>query len=80
MAHNAIPLLGGKSVHCINEQQMAEAQFGTGDVPIAELARVTEIAAKARSDYETARSEYLNAYQKLESLVGMPLEELVSEQ
>ncbi len=25
MAHSAIPLLGGKSVHCINEQQMAEA-------------------------------------------------------
>lgn len=25
MAHNTIPLLGGKSVHCINEQQMSEA-------------------------------------------------------
>lgn len=26
MAHDPIPLLGGKSVHCINEQQMAEAR------------------------------------------------------
>lgn len=25
MAPDPIPLLGGKSVHCINEQQMAEA-------------------------------------------------------
>lgn len=25
MDPNQIPLLGGKSVHCINEQQMAEA-------------------------------------------------------
>lgn len=25
MALDPIPLLGGKSVHCINEQQMAEA-------------------------------------------------------
>lgn len=25
MVHDPIPLLGGKSVHCINEQQMAEA-------------------------------------------------------
>jgi hypothetical protein len=25
VADNPIPLLGGKSVHCINEQQMAEA-------------------------------------------------------
>lgn len=26
MAPEPIPLLGGKSVHCINESQMAEAQ------------------------------------------------------
>lgn len=26
MAPEPIPLLGGKSVHCINEQQMAEAR------------------------------------------------------
>ena len=25
MARDSIPLMGGKSVHCINEQQMAEA-------------------------------------------------------
>jgi hypothetical protein len=25
VAHETIPLMGGKSVHCINEQQMAEA-------------------------------------------------------
>lgn len=25
MVHDPIPLLGGKSVHCINEQQMEEA-------------------------------------------------------
>ena len=25
MDHDTIPLLGGKSVHCINEQQMEEA-------------------------------------------------------
>jgi len=58
-------------------QEMAEAQFRQGDVPIAELARVTEIASKARSDYETSRSQYLNAYKKLEVLVGAPLTSLV---
>lgn len=26
MAINPVPLLGGKSVHCINEQQMAEGR------------------------------------------------------
>ena len=33
MAHESIPLMGGKSVHCINEQQMAEAWRLTEDEP-----------------------------------------------
>lgn len=31
MDREPIPLLGGKSVHCINEQQMAEARRITGE-------------------------------------------------
>ena len=33
MAHDSIPLMGGKSVHCINEQQMAEAWRLTEEEP-----------------------------------------------
>ena len=35
MAIETIPLLGGKSVHCINEQQMAEANRLAEDDPIS---------------------------------------------
>ena len=35
MAHETIPLLGGKSVHCINEQQMEEAARLTEEDPIS---------------------------------------------
>ncbi len=35
MALNPIPLLGGKSVHCINEQQMAEAIRLVEEDPVA---------------------------------------------
>ena len=35
MAHNTIPLLGGKSVHCINEQQMEEAVRLAEDDPVS---------------------------------------------
>ena len=35
MAIETIPLLGGKSVHCINEQQMAEANRLSEDDPIS---------------------------------------------
>lgn len=58
-------------------QGMADAQFNQGDIPIAELARVTEISAKAQSDYETARSDYIAAYKKLEVVTGSPLHSLV---
>ena len=35
MAPDPIPLLGGKSVHCINEQQMAEAWRLAEEDPIS---------------------------------------------
>lgn len=35
MAHETIPLLGGKSVHCINEQQMAEALRLADEEPVS---------------------------------------------
>ena len=35
MAPEPIPLLGGKSVHCINEQQMAEAWRLKEDDPVS---------------------------------------------
>ncbi len=35
MATETIPLLGGKSVHCINEQQMAEALRLVNDDPVS---------------------------------------------
>ncbi len=35
MAPETIPLLGGKSVHCINEQQMAEAWRLFEDDPVS---------------------------------------------
>lgn len=35
MAHEPISLLGGKSVHCINEQQMEEALRLAEEDPVA---------------------------------------------
>ena len=48
MAHNTISLLGGKSVHCINEQQMEEA---------ARLAEVDPVSApKIRQQLKSVES------------------------
>ena len=48
MAFKPIPLLGGKSVHCINESQMAEAERMAGDDPDSSAkiqARLNEVEA-----------------------------------
>jgi len=56
--------------------RMAEAEFAQGDIPVSELARVTEIASKARAEYETARYDYITAYAQLENLLGTRLNTL----
>ena len=60
--------------------QMAEAEFTQAAIPVSELARVSEIAAKARADYESARSAYLSLFAQLENALGVRLAELLSSQ
>ncbi|MEM6335368.1 MAG: TolC family protein [Bacteroidota bacterium] len=49
---------------------MAETAFAQGDLPVSELARVTEIAARAHEAFETARTEYLIAFGQLNVMMG----------
>jgi hypothetical protein len=54
VADNPIPLLGGKSVHCINEQQMSEAFRLTEEDP--ESSPKIQLALK-RLESELSRNE-----------------------
>ncbi len=58
-------------------QQMAETEFSQAAIPVSELARVSEIAAKAHADYESARSAYLSLFAQLENALGVRLAELL---
>lgn len=60
-------------------EQMAETEFAQADIPVSELARVTEIASKAQAEYETARSSYLSLYAQLENLLGVSLDQFDSQ-
>jgi outer membrane protein TolC len=62
-----------KSEHkATQESNLKEAQlkYETGEVPIMELARITEIATKAQEEYELARKELIEAVFLLSELVG----------
>ncbi len=48
----------------------AELRYKTGEVPIMEMARVAEIATKAKEDYELTKKEFREAMFLLFELVG----------
>lgn len=57
-------------------REMADIEFTNGDITIAELARVSEIEAKSKSDYISATSAYRSWYGQLEVRIGIRLSEL----
>jgi outer membrane protein TolC len=50
--------------------QMVEKEFQNGVVPVSEYSRISEIAGRAESDFETARVDFINGYMILEEIVG----------
>ena len=55
---------------------MADKQFAQSDITIADYSDILAIASKADSDYEIAKRDFYNWYEQLETLVGIPLENL----
>ena len=51
--------------------QMVEKEFSNGIVSVTEYTRISEIYARAESDFENVRTEFLTSYMLLEEMVGM---------
>ncbi len=51
--------------------EVAEKSFQKGTITIDEYSRVSEIESRTESDYETARMNFLTAYQTLQVMVGI---------
>lgn len=49
---------------------MVEKEFSNGVVNVTEFSRISEITARAESDFETARIDFITAYLVLEEIVG----------
>lgn len=52
---------------------LVETAFQQGTIELDQVARVTEVAARARAAYADARIDYLSGYTLLENLLGTPL-------
>jgi len=53
------------------QKDMGEKEFLNGQTTLYELARISEMHRKAVTDFETARSEFYNAYMILQEIVGI---------
>jgi len=49
---------------------MVEKEFQNGVVDVTEFSRISEITARAESDFESVRIEFITAYLVLEEIVG----------
>jgi outer membrane protein TolC len=58
------------------QQTLAETAFQEGALPLAEVARVTEVASKARAEHVAARVAYRRALAQLEAHLAVPLSAL----
>lgn len=56
--------------------KMAELEFSNGNLVVSELARVSEMEAKAEADYVNAVSEFRSWYDQLGIRIGIPLSSL----
>jgi outer membrane protein TolC len=61
----------------INQYGIAQQQFKDGLIDIAELSRLKSIEVNARADYEEAKREFATLYFQLESMVGVPFQQLI---
>lgn len=59
------------------QMAMAEKQFTQGEIPLAEYARITDIASGAEVNFENAKAEYESLYRQMEILIGCPLIHLI---
>lgn len=76
-AHRMMMISSENMQAALTHLAMAEKEFSEGVIPIGESARITEFAAKAKMDFETAKREFFVWYMQLETLVGVRLDTLV---
>lgn len=53
------------------QKQMAEQKFKNNEIEISQLTKLSSMYAKALTEYESAKSDFDNAYMILQEIVGM---------
>lgn len=76
LAYKLISIKSEKKYALFLQNEMAEKEFEQGQLHIAELGRITELASNANAEFESIKSVYQKLYRQLELEAGVPLSTL----
>jgi outer membrane protein TolC len=62
----------------INQNLIAQQEFKDGIILISELSRLKSIEINARTDYEDAKRQFSSLYSQIETLIGVPVQQLIA--
>lgn len=78
LASHRMMLISSENLQAaLMHQEMADKEFHEGVISVGESARITEFAAKAKMEFETAKREFFQWYMQLETLLGVRMDTLV---
>lgn len=79
LLHELVQIRNEAKETALMNQLAAEKEFLAGELLISELARVNQITAKARVEFESARMELKNAFMQLQEITVIEFTEIQKE-
>jgi outer membrane protein TolC len=76
LAYKLLSIKAEKKYALFLQKEMAEKEFQQGQLHIAELGRITELASNAFAEFEQASNTYEKLYYQLEIVLGVSLKDL----
>ena len=61
----------------INQSLIAQQEFKDGIIQVSELSRLKSIEINARADYEEAKRQFSTMYSQIETIIGVPVQQLI---
>jgi len=61
----------------INQSLIAQQEFKDGIIQVSELSRLKTIEINARADYEEAKRQFSTMYSQIETIIGVPVQQLI---
>ena len=76
-ASNILAIRNEARQSTINQSLIAQKEFKDGVIQVGELSRLKTIEINARADYEEAKRQFATLYSQIETIIGVPVQQLI---